>query len=305
MTRWMWTVLVLLIPMSGCDLQRLAVDQTADFLYTGSVALDREPDVQFGRDALPASLKTLETFLVTAPDNRKLLELLARGYFSYAFGFLEGDLERAKVEMAEEETINTLNQRCVLHYLRSRDYGFRLLDRPALKKAALENNIPALEKELKKLEKEDVPGLFWVGFGWASAINLSQDNPDLVANLGTVEIMMKRVEKLDEDYFDGGIHMFFGVFHASRPQMYGGNPEKAKIEFDRAMEMYGTKNLMIPYLYARFYAAQVQDSELFFTLMHRVATANMDAEPNRRLNNEIAAQRAKFWLEHSDELIFE
>ncbi len=305
MPRWTWCLLIFVLFAAGCDLQRLTVDQTADILHTGSVALDRESDPQFAREALPASLKTLETFLVSSPDNRKLLELVARGYYSYAFGFLEGDLERAKIEYAEEATINSLNRRAVLHYLRSREYGFRLLDKPALKKAAEANDIEKLKAELKKLEKEDVPGLFWAGFGWASAINLSQDNPDLVAGLGTVEVMMKRVEELDENYFDGGIHLFFGVFYASRPEMYGGKPEEAKKHFDRAMEMFGTQNLMIPFLYARFYAPQVQDKELFATLLHQVATANMETEPDRRLNNEIAAERARFWLEHADELIFE
>ncbi|MEZ4461920.1 MAG: TRAP transporter TatT component family protein [bacterium] len=193
----------------------------------------------------------------------------------------------------------------MLHYLRSRDYGFQLLNRPALRKAALENDLETLAIELNKLERQDVPGLFWAGFGWVSAINLSQDNPDLVAALGTVELMMRRVEKLDDQYFDSGINLFFGVFYASRPAMFGGDPEKAKIYFDKAMEKFGNKNLMIPFLYARFYAPQVQDKDLFFTLMHRVATANMNTEPDRRLNNEIARERAIYWLEHSDELIFE
>ena len=152
MPRWTWCLLIFALFLAGCDLQRLTVNQTADILHSGSVALDRESDPQFAREALPASLKTLETFLVSSPDNRKLLELVARGYFSYAFGFLEGDLERAKIEYAEESTINTLNRRAVLHYLRSRDYGFRLLNKPALQKSAETNDIEKLKSELKKLE---------------------------------------------------------------------------------------------------------------------------------------------------------
>ncbi len=291
--------------LASCDLQRLTVNQTADVLYAGSIAIDREPDVQFGRDAIPASLKTLETFLVSAPDNEKLLELLAKGYYSYAFAFLEGDLERAQVEFAEEETIATLRQRCLIHYLRARDYGFRLLDMPELEKAAREGDLEKLEKELKNVEKEDVPGLFWAGYGWASAINLNQGDTDMVASLGTVELMMKRVEELDTDYFAGGVLYFFGVYYASRPAMFGGKPELAKEYFDRAMEAYGEENQMIPFLYARFYAPAVQDREKFVELMYGVATANVDDYPDLRLNNEVARERARFWLEHMDELIYE
>lgn len=291
--------------LSSCDLQRLTVDQTADVFYDGSVAIDREPDPQLAREAIPASLKTLETFLVSAPDNPKLLELLAKGYYSYAFAFLEGDLERAQVEFAEEETIETLRRRCVIHYLRARDYGFRLLDNPELEQAARDGDIEKLEAELDNVDKEDVPGLFWAGYGWASAINLNQGDTDMVGSLTTVEVMMKRVEQLDTDYFAGGVLYFFGVFYASRPPMFGGKPELAKEYFERAMESHGEANQMIPFLYARFYAPAVQDRELFVEKMHGVATAEVDDYPDLRLNNEVARERARFWLENMDELIFE
>lgn len=300
-----FVIAVALLCAASCDLQRLTVNQTADVLYDGSVALDREPDVEFARDAIPASLKTLETFLVSAPDNPKLLELLAKGYYSYAFAFLEGDLEVAQVEFAEEETIESLRRRSVIHYLRARDYGFRLLDRPELEKAARAGDLEVLERELAEVEEDEVPGLFWAGYGWASAINLNQGDTDMVASLSTVEMMMKRVEQLDTEYFAGGVLYFFGVFYASRPAMFGGKPELAKEYFERAMESHGEKNQMIPFLYARFYAPAVQDRELFVEKMHAVATADVDDHPNLRLNNEIARKRARFWLKNMDELIFE
>lgn len=290
---------------SGCSLQKLAVNQTADVLYEGSIAMDREPDPVFAEQAIPASLKTLETFLVSVPDNEKILELLAKGYYSYAFGFIEGDLERAQIELAPEAEIKELTDRAVLHYLRSREFGFDLLEKPALEKAAREGDEKKLQKELNKLDDEDVPGLFWVGYGWASAINLRQDDSDMVARLGVVEKIMSRVLELNDDYFDGGAHFFFGVLYASRPPMFGGDPERAKKHFDIAMKKNGTRNLMIPYLYARYYATQTQDREMFVKMMHRVETANLETTPDRRLNNTIAQKRARFWLDNIDELIYE
>lgn len=289
----------------GCDLQRLTVNQTADVLFQGSIALDREADPQFAREAMPASLKTLETFLASAPDNPKLLEMLARGYYSYSFAFLEGDLERARIYMAEEEEINTIASRAVGFYLRSRDYGFDLVGSEALKVAALAGDEEALKRELKELDKEHAAGLFWIGSGWASAINLSKDDSDLVGRLNVVERIMERVLELDEDYFDAGVHTFFGVLYGSRPVMFGGDPDRAKVHFEKAMAKFGTTNHMIPYLYARFWAVQVQDGEFFVTQMRRVATNNPDATPDRRLNNTVARERAEFWLKNREELIFE
>jgi hypothetical protein len=144
----------------GCDLQRLTVNQTADVLFQGSVALDREADPQFAREAMPASLKTLETFLASAPDNEKLLEMLARGYYSYSFAFLEGDLERARTYMAEEEEIKLISSRAVGFYLRARDYGFDLVGSDAFRTAALAGDEAKIKSELKKLKKGHAAGLF-------------------------------------------------------------------------------------------------------------------------------------------------
>ena len=299
-----WFAVVLLLS-TGCDFQRLATNQTADVLYEGSIVLEREPDVQLARDAMPASLKTMETFLVSAPDNEKLLELLAKGFYSYAFAFLEADLEVAQYSGATEAEIKELNRRCVLHYTRARDYGFMLLDVPEVKDAALSGDEKALAQALKNLDEDHVRGLFWVGYGWASAINLSQDDPDMVARLGVVEAIMRRVEQLDDNYFDSGVHYFFGVLYSSRPEMFGGDPEKAKQHFDIALERNGDKNLMIPFLYARFWATQTQNKDVFQNMMNRVLEADLNAHPDRRLNNAVAQKRARFWMNNMDELIFE
>jgi hypothetical protein len=299
------TIVIFALFATGCNLQRLTVQQTAEVLSAGVPALERESDPQFAREALPASLKTLETFLLSDPGNEKLLELLAKGFFSYAFGFLEWDIEQGQYGLIEEAELTELNRRAVIHYLRARDYGFLCLDKPKLEEAARGLDEEALDAELKKLKKKDVPGLFWAGYGWGAAINLSQNDADMVAALSVVEKMMNRVVELDQDYFYGGVHLFFGVLYASRPVMFGGDPEKAKEHFDIALERHGEYNMMAHYLMARYYAPTQQDRELFVSTMTKVANANVEGHPNARLNNEIARERARWWLDHVDELIYE
>ena len=63
--------------LPGCNLNAFTVNSTAPVLKAGSVALDRESDIQHARAAGPASLLTVETFLVSSPDNKNLLEILA------------------------------------------------------------------------------------------------------------------------------------------------------------------------------------------------------------------------------------
>jgi hypothetical protein len=288
----------------GCNLNRFTVNTTSGVLDYGSVAMDREADLEFARLAFPASLKTLETFLISAPDNRAILLLLARGYNSYAFGFVEGDLERAKL-VGPEERISELERNAKIHYLRGSEYGFRWLNKPELRKAAETDDVDKLEAELKKLKKDDMPGLFWAAYGWASAINLALDDPDMVASLGVVEKLMGRVLELTPDYNAGAPWLFHGVLHASRPVAFGGDPEKSKGYFESAMKEHGTTNLLVPFLYARFYCVQTQNKKLFDELVGKVLTADFSKHPDNRLMNEIARDRARFWAAHVDEVIME
>jgi hypothetical protein len=292
--------------LSGCSLQKITVNQTADVLWEGRTALESEPDPQFARDAMPASLKTLETFLESAPDNRKLLRMLAKGYFSYSFAFLEEDIMRMQAAGASSEEIDEVMQRAVLHYMKSHRYGLRLLDDEEFEKAATDLNLDKVEKLLKEMDEEDVPGLFWTGYGWGSAANLAQSNTDMVAALPVVEAIMKRVVELEPGFFYSGAPLFFGVYYGSRPPMFGGNPDLAKKYFEQAMRQHGDKNLLIPALYARFYATApgVQDRELFERLLTEVLEADASKHPKLRLNNEIAKRRAEFWLQRIDDLFY-
>ena len=287
---------------SGCNIKKLTADTTAKNLAFGSVAMDRESDLEFARYAFPASLKTIETFLVSSPENRTLLLLLARGYNADAFGIVEGDLEHAQLD-GPEEAIESLSRRAKIHYLRGREYGFRWLEKETLENAAREGDLETLEAELAKLKKEDTPGLFWAVYGWASAINLAKDDPHMMSALPVVERMMFRAYELDPDYNAGAPYAMLGVYHSSKPPALGGEPEVAKKYFEEGMAAHGDSNMLLPYLYARFYGPMVQDRALFDAMIAKVAAADVTQHPDLRLTNEIARDRARFWATHVDELI--
>ena len=288
----------------GCNIEKLTADATSKSVLAGSIALDRESDTQFAREAFPASLKTLETFLVSSPENENLLLLLARGYNSYAFGFLEADIDRAKIT-AKEADVAAIERRAKIFYLRGSEYGFRLLGMPALQKAAEAGDLKALEAELKNVtKKEQARGLFWAAYGWGSAINLGKDDSDLLAGLPAVQAMMQHAYNLDRDYNDGSPILFFAVYNASLPKALGGKPDVAKQYFDEAMQRHGERNLLVPFLYARFYGWQVQDRKLFDAYIAKTLDVDVTAYPaDLRLTNEIARDRARFWRKHASELI--
>lgn len=302
---WLLAGMICLLTFAaGCSLQQITIRQTADVFAKGKLAMDRESDPEFARQALPANIKTIESLLVSAPENEQLLGLLAESYFSYAFGFLEHDITLAETRLAGEAEIEGRIARAVNHHLRARDYGFRLLGRPEFRDAALEPDVDRVESMLSEMDEGDVAPLFWIGNAWGSAINLAQQDPDLVAGLPAVEAIMKRVLELDPSFYYSGAHVFFGVYYADRPPMAGGDPDKAKKHFEAAMERHGDQDLMIPFLYGRYWGEQTQDREFFDKMMDKVLEADLSEHPDTRLRNEIARKRAKFWKEHADDLFY-
>lgn len=295
------TVILTASALGGCSLQKLAVGQTAGLLKSGALGVESENDAQFAEEALPGNLKMMETFLEVDPDNEDLLFLLAKGYASYAFLFIEDRIEVAA--LADElEWREALQARGRNFYSRARGFAFRLLDWAEFKQAALGGSLSDLQKVLNNADEDHVEPLFWLGYAWAGLINLSKDNPDTVAQLPKVTAIMKRLEELDDRYFFAGPHQVLGAVAAFLPPALGGQPDVARKHLEKALGYTQGKFLLVQYIMARFYAVQVQDYALFTKLMTQVLEAPHDIHRPANLPNAIAKRRARRWLNHMDEL---
>lgn len=272
--------------LSGCSLQKIALRSTTGLLYHGIDAIYNEQDLQIAEQAIASDLKLLEGLYQADPGNKDLLLLLTQGYASYSLGFVEGEnAERAK-----------------LFYLRSRDYGFRLLQTTR----AFSDSIPVNEKQfttkLSRLKKKNVPALFWTAFAWGSWINLSKDTPQAVFDLGKVKAMMNRVLELDEGFFFGSAHLFFGAIDGALPRILGGDPAKAKMHFQRCLDLTDGK-FMLAYVYlARYYAQPLLDEALFDQYLEKVSDAPPDILPGYQLITAIAKKQAKRLMDKKEDL---
>lgn len=277
MRKYIGFSLLFLLLFSGCSLQKIALRSTTGLLFHGIDAIYQEPDLKIAEQAIASDLKLLEGLLRADPESKDLLLLLTQGYASYSLGFVEDeDPTRAK-----------------LFYLRARDYGFRLLSRQGMFRTGVPENDQALKQELQRIGPKELPALFWTAFAWGSWINLSKDDPQAVFDLGRVKAMMNRVLELDEGFFFGAAHLFFGAINGALPRMLGGNPDKAREHFERSLELTGDK-FMLAYVYlARYYAQPLLDEELFDQYLQRVAEAPADVLPGYQLVTAIAKKKAQ------------
>jgi tetratricopeptide (TPR) repeat protein len=114
--------------------------------------------------------------------------------------------------------------------------------------------------------------------------------------------MMEFVRQTDPTYYYGGPYLILGTMEGSMPQVLGGKPEKAKEYFERALSINGGKFLLTYVYYAKTYAVQMQNQELFESLLKKVEDASPDILPDARLSNAIAKKKARLLREHMNDL---
>jgi hypothetical protein len=270
---------------SGC-VQQIAVSTVGGIVDDGFEGFTEESDLEFARDALPGNLKLIDVLLKSEPDNERLLRLASQGYNSYALAFLEdSDPDRARA-----------------FYLRGRDQALKILRTDEDVARALSAHPDSLRDVLRTTSESMVPAAFWAAFGWGSYIYLSLDNPDAVADLPRAEALMQFVADRDSSYYYAGADLFLGMLYGSRSRMLGGDPVKSRNHFERALRTTERKFLMAQLYYARSYATQNLDEELFDRLIAEVENTSLEVLPENRLANAVAKRKAALLKARKSEL---
>ncbi|HXU71035.1 MAG TPA: TRAP transporter TatT component family protein [Polyangia bacterium] len=288
--------------LAGCDLKEFTVSTTAPVLRAAANALPEESDVQLAREAAPASLKTVDGFLVSAPKNRDLLSILAQGFIEYTFGFLEDDYESLPDDAKHSDQRDALAARATGLYDRAQAYAIRLLELDDKHFGEMfRKDVASAEAEAKKLDKKEAPGLLFTGLALASSINLNRNDLARVVELPKAIALIKRSHELDPKFYNGGAAMTLGIIYCSQGKAIGGDPELGKKFFEEAINLTEGKYLMPRVMFARYYGVITQDRPLFEKTLKDVIAAPHDIWPAQRLPNELAKRRAARYLAHAED----
>jgi predicted anti-sigma-YlaC factor YlaD len=289
---------LLLVP--GCSLRRMAVNTLADALAESGSVYASDPDPELVRDALPFALKTFESLLASNPEHRGLLVSSCSGFTQYAYAFVEADAQR--LEFADYAESRRLTERALALYLRGRDYCLHglELDHPGIRgRLERQPNDAAAE-----LEGADLDLLYWTAAAWGSAISVGVHRLDIVADLPAVRALLRRGLALDESYDHGALHQaLIGI--EALPAAMGGSRERAEEHFRRAVELTGGHSAAPFVTFASSVLVPAQERAAFRRELERALAVDVDVEPSLHLVNALAQQRARFLLDHADDLFLE
>jgi tetratricopeptide (TPR) repeat protein len=275
---WLFPVLTVLLA-GGCA--RLAVPVASSMLPGFTSAFFEECDLELAEASLPAELKLMEGLLKNDPGNTRVLSSLCMGFTGYTMLFVEDE---------NPERASGL-------YLRAKTYGLRAMGIESVDSTRTLDYI-------KKVSPENIEMLFWTTMAWNAWVNLNLDKPAAIGESTLAEACLKRVLEIDADFYYGAPCVLMGSILAARPPMLGGNPDKAKAYFEKAIRLTGGKFLLASYYFARYYAVRIQDRKLFVKLVETIAQTNPDELKEACLINQAVKQKMAMLAEMEDELFF-
>lgn len=287
--------------LTGCSVRKFAVNKLGDSLASSGTTFSSDNDPDFVGQAIPFSLKLIESLLAETPQHRGLLFAAASGFTQYSYVYVQQPSE--VMESTDVEKSAELRTRARNLYLRARDYGLRGLETKHRGLAALLNENP--KSAVRVARTADVPLLYWTAVSWGAAIALSKDHPELVAEQPQVESLIDRAYELDPGYEHGVIEQYLISYESARQGVKGDFALRCKEHFDRAVQL-STGQLASPFVaYAESVSIQKQNRAEFDSLLKKALAVDPDARPEWRLSNVIMQRRARWLLSREDELFLE
>lgn len=278
-------LLSLTLLAGGCTTGQMVVRGAMPLMDGGLEAMNRETDLELARSAIPATLKMLEGMVLEDPGNAALRLYAAQGFYGYSYSFIDLD---------DPARAAALYTRCLEHAeaaLRSEGFGAELENAP----------LDGLNAALEAAGARQVPALFWAASCLAKRTDVDRTDPRSIAQLARAASIMERVLTLDENYYYGGPHLFFGVYFGGRAPMLGGDAARAAQHFEQARAASGGRLLIADVLQAEFLARQELDQPDFHTRLTAVLAAPDDLFPEMAFANQVAKARARHLLSKESE----
>jgi predicted anti-sigma-YlaC factor YlaD len=293
--------LPVLLVVLACSPKRIALNSVADALSAegegGAFARDDDPELV--RDAVPFALKTMEGLSDQLDDHAGLRLGLARGFTQYAYAFVQQPAELgAPPDQAQASMLRARKL-----YLRARACGLEGLKLArGVTEQELRGSAEQRSAALARVQKEDVPLLYWTLAPWAAAIAADKRDLALVGDVPLVAALLDRALQLDEPYDQGALHEFAITFDPARPE--GATPEKQRQHFNRARELARGEKISPLVTWAQAVSGPAQDKKEYEALLKEAAAFDVDQPKARknRLANVLAQRRARYLLAHEDDV---
>lgn len=270
----------LLPAVQGCS----SIAQSAASGLAGNLStaiLDQE-DPELVREATPAYLILLDSFAQDS-DSPATLGAAAELYAAYGIVFV-----------ADE-------RRAMLLTDKARDYGRRALCAAERDACNLQDlDFAGYTREIDRVREGSVDALLSYSVATLAYVRAHSSDFSALADLPKVEVALNRALELGAGGREADVYRYLGILNSLRPPALGGQPEKGREYFERAIALSDGRDLSAKVDLAQTYARLVYDRELHDRLLAEVLAADPRA-PRLTLFNTIAQAQARELLASADD----
>ena len=274
-------LLVSSVALSGCTiLVSSAATGLADNL---SGAILNQDDPELVRAGAPSYLLLLDSFVEGNPNDADILAAAATLYATYGAVFADDEIRASRLTK------------------RARRYALT---------AMCESYSPAcvwpdatydeFVASLSGIRPKKAEFLYTYGFASLAYLRAHSSDVNSLAELPQIEALFSHYLDISGDAVNSSAYTYMGILLTLRPPALGGEPERAREYFEKAIALTDGKDLGAKVEFARGYAKKLYEREMHDRLLNEV----MAADPYQDgfvLGNVLAQEDAAVLLAEADD----
>lgn len=276
-------LVILAACLSGAGCSWMISRATDSYANNLSAAFLNQNDPATIRDGAPAFLVFLDSLLEGSPEDPAILSAAATMYATYGSVFAQ-EPERAARLTDRARTYST--RAICISYDAACQWNGMLFD--------------DFESTLDGLHEKHANVVFSHALASAAYIRAHSSDYAAIALLPYTEALFVRYLDINDGSDDATVNTYLGILNTLLPPALGGDPEKGKDYFERAIELSGGKDLSAKVEYANGYARLMYERELHDRLLTEVMAADPNV-PGATLTNVLAQEQAADLLATADD----
>jgi hypothetical protein len=274
-------IAVISLHCNGCAM--IVSNAASGFSENLSAAVLNQDDPAIVRDGIPTLLLTMDSFIEGNPDDPQLLSAGAMLYATYGAVFAEDSVRASR--------LTTRARRYALHAMcETYESACTWPD----------TNYDEFIASLHGIKTKDADMLFTYGLASLAYLRAHSSNFDSLAELPEIQALFYHYLDISGDEVNSSVYTYMGIMLSLLPPSLGGEPEKAKAYFERAIAESGGHDLNAKVEYAKGYAMLLYERELHDRLLNEVLTADPHQD-GFVLSNVMAQEEAAKLLAEADD----
>lgn len=275
------TFVALAMLLGGCT--TIVSNATSSFTDNLTAAVLNQDDPELVRDGVPTLLLTLDSLIEGSPDSPKLLSAGAKLYATYGAVFAMDSVRASRLTR------------------RARGYGLSAICETYAPSCAWPDaTYDEFIASLDGVGPKQADALYAYGFSSLAYLRAHSSDWNSLAELPQIEALLNHYLEISGDDVDSSVYTFMGVLLTLRPPALGGEPERARVFFERAIEESAGKDLSAKVEFAKGYAKLLYERELHDQLLNEVVNAD-PYQDGFVLSNVMAQEEASKLLAEADE----